>query len=131
VTIDTHAVAAQALRPLAGAHTEVAQNFKNSVPAGAVAAKGSDLTGIHGTYGINADAYRQAAEQAGILPRQMQSITWEGVRGLFPDTFKTAKNNAIIDDIWREVSAGRLSADDARRMIYDRAGGINTPDWAR
>jgi hypothetical protein len=36
----------------------------------------------------------------GLLPRQLQSITWEAARGFFPDTFKNAKNVEAVDNIW-------------------------------
>ena len=76
-TIDTHAVAAALLRPLAAADTEVLQAF------GGAGSASSSFTGLNGTYPIYLEAYKRAAEQRGILPRQMQSITWEAVRGLF------------------------------------------------
>lgn len=129
VTIDTHAVAAGLLRPLSGNSVEVAHNFNNSTPKGVPAARGSALTGIQGLYPIYADAYRRAAKERGILPREMQSITWEAVRGLFPDTFKTEKNNAAINDIWNKYRNGSINQDEARRQVYDFAGGIRPPSW--
>jgi hypothetical protein len=129
VTIDTHAVAAGLLRPLSGNSLEVAHNFANYPGKGLPAASGSAISGIQGTYPLYADAYRQAAAQRGILPREMQSITWEAVRGLFPDTFKTAKNNEAIDNIWKQYGRGRLPLDQARSKINDLAGGIRNPDW--
>lgn len=129
VTIDTHAVAAGLLRPLSGNSLEVAHNFQNYPGKGLPSASGSAISGIQGTYPLYADAYRQAAAERGILPREMQSITWEAVRGLFPDTFKTAKNNEAIDNIWKQYSRGRLDLNEARSKIHDLAGGIRNPDW--
>jgi hypothetical protein len=51
VTIDTHAVAAALMLPLAGSDVYVAHNFGQGVP-------GSSVYGTSGTYGIYADAYR-------------------------------------------------------------------------
>src|SRR5690606_4465759 len=70
VTIDTHAVAAALMRPLSAATTEVGHNFGTGTA-------NSSITGNSGMYGLYAEAYRRAAAERGILPREMQSITWE------------------------------------------------------
>jgi hypothetical protein len=129
VTIDTHAVAAGLLRPLSGNSLEVAHNFANYAGKGMPSAAGSALTGVQGTYPLYAEAYRRAARERGILPREMQSITWEAVRGLFPDTFKTAANNAKVDAVWNKYRNGEISQNDARGMINEIAGGIRNPSW--
>lgn len=131
VTIDTHAVAAGLLRGLSGNDLEVAHNFNNSVPAGQQSAGGASATGVEGLYAIYADAYREAAAERGILPRQMQSITWEAVRGLFTDQFKLHNKKAVkqIDAIWTEVSNGQITEEQARDRIEQLAGGIADPDW--
>lgn len=121
VTIDTHAVAAGLLRPLAGKSIEVTHNF---------AGPGSAVTGSEGTYGIYAEAYRRAAADRGILAREMQSITWEAVRTLYTADFKNAKNVAAVDAIWQEFKDGRISLDEARQRSSDYAGGIGRPEWA-
>ena len=134
VTIDTHAVAAGLLRPLSQASHEVAHNFGNSLAKKHQGpnwrgAGSSANTGISGTYPLYAEAYRQAAKERGITPREMQSITWEAARGLFPDTWKNAKNNQLVDSIWKQYRAGEVSIDEARKAVYEAAGGINPPDW--
>lgn len=124
VTSDTHQVAANLLRPLSGSSLEVLQNLG----AGA----GSAYTGIKGTYPIHADAVRGAAEVTGNLPREMQSITWEAVRGLFTPEMK--RNDAFtsgVKRIWGNYRTGRITADEAREQIVVLAGGIKTPEWAR
>ena len=130
VTIDTHAVAAGLLRPLSGNSREVLHNFGSGV-LGEVGPKNSSITGVQGTYGLFAEAYRRAAAERGVLPREMQSITWEAVRGLFPDTFKTAKNSQAIDDIWLKYRRGQLSLEEARNDVIRTAGGIQPPEWER
>jgi hypothetical protein len=122
VTIDTHAVAAALLRPLSGKSQEVMHNFGGG-------ASSSAMTGEGGTYGLYADAYRKAAAQRGILPREMQSITWEAVRGLFGKTFKTATNQKLVDDVWRRVSSGKMSIEEGRQYVHNIAGGIDNPTW--
>lgn len=121
-TIDTHAVAADMLRPLAGADKPVADNFGKT--------GGTNITGLSGTYALHYEAYRRAAEDRGVLPREMQSITWEAVRGLFTEGYKGKKENVrAIDAIWERVDAGELSIDQARQEVLDHAGGIENPDW--
>jgi len=123
VTIDTHAVAAGLLRPLSGNDFEVGQALGVGAPS-------SSLTGVSGMYGVYADAYRNAAAERGVLPREMQSITWEAVRGLFKPAFKNAKNKALINNTWKEYSKGEATADNTRRRISSIAGGIERPSWA-
>lgn len=121
VTIDTHAVAAALLRPLSANSKEVGVNL-NGPP-------GSAATGSIGTYGINAEAYRRAAIARGLLPRQMQSIAWEAIRTLFKDTWKTAKNNDLINGIWQEYRDGKATIEETREKIATAAGGIKPPSW--
>jgi hypothetical protein len=131
VTIDTHAVAAGLLRPLSGNSREVMHNFGSGM-LGEVGPKNSSITGVQGTYGLYAEAYRRAAQERGILPREMQSITWEAVRGLYPDTFKSqAKNVEQVDGIWLQYRKGKLSLDEARNEVLRAAGGIDAPEWER
>jgi len=130
VTIDTHAVAAGLLRPLSGNSLEVDHNFKNMSVKGRGTTKGSTKSGVSGNYALYAEAYRRAAAERGILPRQMQSITWEAVRGLFTDKFKqSAKNVADVDAIWQRYKNGEIDLDETRRLVDERAGGINPPSW--
>ena len=125
VTIDTHAVAAGLLRPLAGGSLEVMHNF------GGTGTSSSAITGASGTYGIYADAYRRAAAARGVLPREMQSITWEAVRGLYPAEFKTANNAAAVDALWQDYRDGKRSLENVREEIVGLAGGITAPEWER
>ena len=125
VTMDTHAIAAGQLMPLSGNSPAVSANFgtfKGS-PSSAV-------TGASGTYGINADAYRMAAKNSDIMPREMQSVTWEAARSLFPRELKTASNKAAIEGIWNDYSKGRINLDTARSLIIERFDGVDDPDWA-
>lgn len=128
ITADTHAVAAALLMPLSQTSQEVVDNFGGA---------GSDsVTGISGTYPIYAEAYRRAAAKRGILPREMQSITWEAIRGLFNASFKSAYNNKKnkakaqeFDAIWKAYHAGEIEIDDARQRIVSIAGGVDNPAW--
>ena len=127
-TIDTHAVAAGLLRPLSGNTREVSHNFGSNYP-GEVGPKNSAFTGKNGTYGLYHEGYQRAAKERELLPREMQSITWEAVRGLFPDTFKNASNATEIENIWKQHKSGKITVKEARDKILEKAGGINEPEW--
>jgi hypothetical protein len=134
VTADTHQVAAMQLRPLSGASPAVTHNLATSMPPafqppGYRAAATSSIDGVQGTYGLGADATRLAASEVGLLPRQMQSATWEPVRELFTPEFKTQANSAVIDSIWNAYDRGAINIDEARRRILQYSGGIGRPSW--
>ena len=129
VTIDTHAVAAALFESLAGTDPEVIQNFGGTGT--------TDITGVGGTYGLIADAYRDAAKQVGVLPREMQSITWEAVRGLFSEEIKSALKGPVKAE-WAKYRAGEQSFEQARDNIIaisrnkrsnDKDVDIPPPDW--
>ena len=122
VTIDTHAVAAALLRPLAGGSDEVKHNF------GSGGVSSSSVFGAKGTYGIYAEAYRRAAAERKILPREMQSITWEAVRGLFQAEQKKALQQTV-NAVWRGYRKGEVTLDEARAETLRLANGIVNPDW--
>ncbi len=123
ITIDTHAIAAAHLRPLGSSDQVVANGL-------GMGGSSDAATGSKGMYGIYHEAYRQAAEQLGLLPRQMQSIAWEAVRGLFSPEAK--RDNQFYNDnydIWAGFRNGQYSADEARSMVLKHAGGIKPPSW--
>ena len=127
VTIDTHAVAAGLMKPLAGDSLEVGHNFGTG--------KGSSssiVTGHSGTYSIFEEAYRQAAADRGVLAREMQSITWEAVRGLFTPSYKAQDQNVLfVENVWNQYNKGKINLEEARSKINDHSGGIQRPDWER
>ena len=136
VTIDTHAVAGATLRPVSGQSTIVHHNFGTSPEIkkrkadwnGAVT--NSSLTGVKGIYGLYAEAYRRASSEVGILPREMQSITWEAIRGLYPSTYKQGKGNVEkIDNLWYQYREGKLTLDEVRDGIIRETNGIIPPIW--
>lgn len=122
-TIDTHAVAAAWLRPLSSADTEVGHAFGSGAGSSS-----SSMTGLNGTYPIYLEAYRRAAQARGIMPREMQSITWEAIRGLFEAAKKSGlKKHA--DEIWTRYKSGVITQEQAQQEILDLAGGITAPSW--
>ena len=126
VTIDTHAVAADQISPFSGNSPAVGAAF--GTQKGVASAK---ETGARGTFGFHADAYRIAARELGVQPRELQSVTWETIRSLFPKSFKTKSNVDEINQIWELHKKGQISAGLARELILDKAGGIPDPDWAK
>jgi hypothetical protein len=125
VTIDTHAVAAALLLPLSGNSTEVGQNFGTG-------ASSSSAKGIKGIYYAYSDAYAKVAEKLNLLPRQVQSITWEAVRGLFTDSYKSDKKNVqAIQKIWEDFTNKKIDINETRTRISNEAGGIQDPTWAK
>jgi hypothetical protein len=125
VTVDTHQIAGNLLLPLGGSNPLVEQGL-----TGGKGIAYSGDTGAGGFYGLHADAVRQAAQDAGVLPREMQSTTWEALRGLMSPAQK--RNPNLIEgaqNIWQNAASGRISADDARTQILDLFGGVSNPPW--
>lgn len=119
-TMDTHAVAAAMLMPFGAESLPVKHNFSST---------GSPALGVNGTYHVFLDAYREAARRVGIQPRQMQSVTWEAVRSLFPSDAKKPKSKHRLSlgntkKIWQNNNA-----DEARKIILRDE--IPPPTWAR
>ena len=123
VTIDTHAVAAALFEALAGTDTEVTQNFGGTGK--------SDVLGVGGTYGLIADAYREAAASLGLKPRELQSITWEAVRSLFSEEMKSTLKPKVRAE-WQKYRDGLQTFGAVRRNVLRLAGQdkkLDEPDW--
>lgn len=112
VTMDTHAVGAAFLQAVGGSDEIVGHNFGSAV--GSPEARSAGYSGI---FSLLADAYREAAKQRDALPREMQSVTWEAVREIFPAAIKRGPLKETILNIHRAVERGELSEADGRRYI--------------
>ena len=108
VTSDTHAVAAAYLLPLKQNSLQVLRNFGTT---------SNSVAGMSGMYYIVADAYRKAADARGVEPRAMQSITWEGVRSMFPRGFKKPENIKKVEEIWSRVESKKITKQQALQEI--------------
>ena len=115
-TIDTHAVNAAVLYPMGQKQTLVADNFGKAGVAG---------KGNIGTYWIYDEALKRAAKQLGLQPRQLQSITWEAVRGLFTDSLK--RDKVFVKKI-NDIYANATDEQSARDQILKL--NIEPPEWA-
>jgi hypothetical protein len=127
VTIDTHAIAAGLLRPLGGKDDLVAKGLGSS-------GSSNSATGALGLYAPYADAYRAAAADRGILPRQMQSVTWEALRGLYTPAMKNSKTNQgqevlnTVNNLWSSHANGELTQPEVQQRIIGGYG-IQPPRW--
>jgi 8-oxo-dGTP pyrophosphatase MutT (NUDIX family) len=123
VTVDTHAVGAAWLQPYTGDDAPVNHALKTNPDldkklVGFVGAAGSDVAGIQGTYGLYAEAYREAAHDMGIEPRELQSITWVAKRKLFAEEGQTGpKIKAAVGEVWKKFHSGKLSLPEAQREV--------------
>ncbi len=127
VTIDTHAIAAAFVKALSGESIEVLHNFGRAAKGGSSPGSNAE-TGASGLYGIYADAYRDAAARLGILPRELQSITWEAVRAIYSAQFKS-KQAKEVEAIYDRYRAGEITREEARDLSYALAGGIGEMPW--
>jgi hypothetical protein len=133
VTVDTHQIAASHLLPI-GISSPVVEHGMSGPP-------NTNQTGSSGLYGVYADALRGLTEDLNhenpglnLLPRQLQSITWEGARGLFPAAFKRSKGAADIAPLWSSSpdAAAARDAIGARRGVTSQGAEparIPAPDW--
>ena len=119
VTVDTHAVGAALFSVVSANDSVVADNFGNP---------GNMTSGQKGTYPIYFEAYRRAAKQLGILPRELQSITWEAIRALF-DSANKKKLRPQVEAVWKKADQGKITAEQARKKIFKLAGGFSKTAW--
>lgn len=132
VTSDTHQVAANLFLPLGADALEVGQNF------GGTGSRSVGPTGLNGTYWLYSEAVARAAAEVSaregetaLLPREMQSISWEAIRSLFSPTFKgDADSVNAVRDLWDRHHRGEASYEDTVQSVIDLAGGrYRDPSW--
>ena len=132
-TVDTHQVAANLILPLGSKALEVNQNF------GSDGAGNYGPRGLYGPYWMYVEALRGALAEVNADPelsklglqfvREMQSISWEAVKGLFAPRFKTPENENKVRDLWAAYHAGSATYDETIDKIIETAGGLQAPFW--
>ena len=111
VTIDTHAIAIANMLPLASNDYEVKFD-----PA---------------TYSLYSDAYNELAAELGLGARELQSITWEAARALFPAEKKSESGyKKKISDIWDAYNKGEITIEQARENIKQNGYNPNFTEWS-
>jgi hypothetical protein len=122
VTVDTHAVGVALARPLSGKASAVMQALATSPqgakPPGWQAASSSKVTGIKGTYPIYADAYREVASELGILPQQLQAVTWQAKRELFKIS---VEKKADVEREWASYHDGKQDLKQTQQNVLTLA----------
>jgi len=116
VTMDTHAIAALFWQAFSGNSREVGQNFGTANTAT------DSLTGVGGLYPAFAEAYREVAADYGMLPRQVQSITWEAVRMLFTARWKSKPENVNgVRAVWARYQNNEITLEQAQTEVFEMA----------
>ncbi|AEV29440.1 hypothetical protein SpiGrapes_1633 [Sphaerochaeta pleomorpha str. Grapes] len=82
---------------------------------------GDGSNGLNGTYPIYAQAYMELAKELVILPRELQSITWEAVRELFTKDYKNEVTLESARSVRQNCIENGGDFDEARREIADNA----------
>jgi hypothetical protein len=118
-TMDTHAIAAGMFFPVGGMHPITKTGLGGSPVSGP--------NGLYGTYPLFLEGYTRAAKKRGILPREMQSITWEQIRTLFTNKSKPKLDFAI--KIWESYGEGKITYEEAIQKIITNHEGFGEPTW--
>ena len=138
-TVDTHAVGAALMLPVAGGSDEVTHNFGGT----GISSSGNAELGMMGVYAMFLRAHQDAAafingrDGTNLSTREIQSITWEQVRTLFTaeqkreaaSYAKKGVEETVLDEsrkIWNKTN----DDGEARNLIEERFGGYGLPDWA-
>lgn len=117
VTIDTHAAGVGLLNVISADDTASMGLFRN------------DSAGNSPLYAVLKESYQEVAKEKGLLPRELQSITWEAIRLLIDEASKTPANRAFINNIWKQVQQKKLTQDDAIKQIIGNFE-FGRPEWA-
>ena len=123
-TIDTHQVAGSHMRPMGASSPEVELSMGSKAS--------SREGGISGSNPLYQEMLTRATAGTEWLPRQGQSISWEGLKGLFsPEQKRNVALDSMIEGLWRDYRAGRTTKKAVLDAILNEAKGVNPPRWAQ
>lgn len=123
VTINSHAIGAAWLKPLApyakahGLATGPNKEDQQKNLPGWKAARDNVGAGSKGTYGFYADAYRELADELGILPDELQAILWVTKRNAFVGM--ADDNIKLIDDEWMKFHNGQQELEETQDKVWN------------
>jgi hypothetical protein len=138
ITGDTHHIAASLFRPLGSGTMEVGHGLgTGSGTKGIPGAANNAVLGNRGLYPLYHEGARIAAEelshqhQRKILGREVQSVTWEGIRSLFtPAMRRDTDFMREVANVWHNKGPYRGWTQEQRlRKIVQMAGGLRKPTW--
>jgi hypothetical protein len=157
-TMDTHAIGAAWVRAISNKYAAVIHGLGStpdtkSYPPGWKSSLDSAPNGSFGLYGIYADAYRELAEERGMLANQVQAIIWTVKRDAFANLdkrkikskewtgFGTGAAAAVleraqtdverIESLWHSYNRGFTSLHDTRDAVWAIAQAANAREKAR
>jgi hypothetical protein len=139
-TSDTHNIGGSFFQPMGGEHPFVkvglGQQKSGKDLKGAFAGQpgfagiADAATGISGTYPLYHEAGQRAAARVGRIPNQVQSISWESIKGLFsPAQRRDAALMRNVHEVWSAYERGGIPFEEAQHRVFDMAGGVRPPDW--
>ena len=74
-------------------------------------------TGMRGLYGMYAEAYRQTADELGLLPQQLQAIVWVQKRVLFEDLKDS--QTAAVEGAWQAYHNGKATLPETQNKVME------------
>jgi hypothetical protein len=116
-TIDTHA-----------AGVALMHSVSADVAGGSMGLFTNNTFGINPMYSGMKEAYQELADEIGITPRALQSVTWESIRLMMPDSKKPQLRKAINKE-WAKMKKGGSNGDQIRKNILKKLK-IVRPSWS-
>ena len=124
-TVDTHQVAVSHLMPYGAASPVVKYTMGGA---------SNNQLGLSGMNPLYQEMLTKATygNPNNYLPREAQSVSWDGVKSLFsPEQKRDKKFVARITSLWKEYQQGRMSLQGVQDAVINEAGGIKPPEWAK